>query len=104
MCDIFYILFLDETSDVQDDSSELVEDMVEQVLGLREPDLELPADDQVLVSQAGHLLEEPDITNVLNTIQPDEFNDFFTGNKIRIFLCAFLVCIGSQCNLTILIN
>lgn len=67
-------------------------------------DLELPADDQVLVSQAGHLLEEPDITNVLNTIQPDEFNDFFTGNKIRIFLCAFLVCIGSQCNLTILIN
>lgn len=54
--------------------------MVEQVLALQEPDLELPTDDQVLVSQAGHLLEEPDITNVLNTIQPDEFNDFFSGN------------------------
>lgn len=77
-------LLLDETADVRDDSSELAEDMVEQVLGLQEPDLELPADDQVLVSQAGHLLEEPDITNVLNTIQPDEFNDFFTGNILHL--------------------
>ncbi|KAK9710976.1 putative DNA-binding domain [Popillia japonica] len=74
-------VILNETADVRDDSSELAEDMVEQVLGLQEPDLELPADDQVLVSQAGHLLEEPDITNVLNTIQPDEFNDFFTVNR-----------------------
>lgn len=57
--------------DVQEDSEEFVEDMVEQVLAM---DV-----DHNLITQATHLLEEPDITNVLNTIQADEFSDFFTG-------------------------
>lgn len=54
--------------------------MVEQVLAMQEPDLELVSVDQALVTQDAHLLEESDITNVLNTIQADEFSDFFTGN------------------------
>lgn len=48
--------------------------MVDQVLALNENGLE-----QALVSQA-HLLEETDITNVLSTIQVDEFSDFFAGS------------------------
>ncbi|KAH1007415.1 INO80 complex subunit D [Dendroctonus ponderosae] len=49
--------------------------MVDQVLALNENGLE-----QALVSQA-HLLEETDITNVLSTIQVDEFSDFFAVNR-----------------------
>lgn len=58
-------------------SPELEEDlqMVDQVLALNENGLE-----QALVNQA-HLLEETDITNVLSTIQVDEFSDFFTVNR-----------------------
>lgn len=54
--------------------------MVEQVLAMDdEPDaLELVSVDQALVTQASTLLEESDITNVLSTIQADDF-DFFTG-------------------------
>lgn len=61
--------------------------MVEHVLALQEPDLELVSVDQALVQQATHLLEESDITNVLNTIQGDEFNDFFTG-KLQTLLAV----------------
>ncbi|KAL1514052.1 hypothetical protein ABEB36_003377 [Hypothenemus hampei] len=59
------------------DSPELEEDlhMVDQVLELNENGLE-----QALVNQA-HLLEETDITNVLSTIQVDEFSDFFTVTR-----------------------
>jgi hypothetical protein len=32
-----------------------------------------------LASQASRLLEEHDITNMLNQISPDAFNDLFTG-------------------------
>ncbi|XP_050305697.1 uncharacterized protein LOC126742888 isoform X2 [Anthonomus grandis grandis] len=49
--------------------------IVDQVLALNENGLE-----QALVSQA-HLLEETDISNVLSTIQVDEFSDFFTVNR-----------------------
>lgn len=68
-------------TDVPDDSEDLGEDMVEQVLALEEEPLELTNVDQVLVTQATHLLEETDITNVLSTIQVEEFNDFFTVNR-----------------------
>lgn len=73
--------------DIQEDSEEfVVEDMVEQVLAMDGHDeLELTSVDHTLVTQATHLLEEPDITNVLNTIQADEFNDFFTGKKPKTF-------------------
>ncbi|XP_056636357.1 INO80 complex subunit D [Diorhabda sublineata] len=56
------------------DSSTLeVEDiqMIDQVLGLNGGNLQTQP----------HLLEENDINNVLNTIQVDEFNDFFTVNR-----------------------
>lgn len=49
--------------------------MVDHVLELNENGLE-----QALVNQA-HLLEESDITNVLSTIQVDEFSDFFAGKQ-----------------------
>ncbi|XP_066143671.1 INO80 complex subunit D-like [Euwallacea fornicatus] len=49
--------------------------MVDQVLALNENGLE-----QALATQA-HLLEESDITNVLSTIQVDEFSDFFAVNR-----------------------
>lgn len=65
-------------SDVDDlteaDSPTLeVEDiqMVDQVLGLNGGSLQTQP----------HLLEENDINNVLNTIQVDEFTDFFTVNR-----------------------
>lgn len=64
-----------------DHSPILEEEMVEQVLSLQEPDLELVNVDQALAHQATHLLEESDITNVLSTIQADEFSDFFTVNR-----------------------
>ncbi|KAK4884712.1 hypothetical protein RN001_000983 [Aquatica leii] len=49
-------------------------DMVEQVLSLQEPDsLELVSVEQVLVNQASNLLEESEISNVLN--------DFFTVDR-----------------------
>ncbi|KAJ3649606.1 hypothetical protein Zmor_021339 [Zophobas morio] len=64
---------------VHEDSPELEEDMhmVDQVLGLNESD----ALEQVLETQASHLLEETDISTVLSTIQVDEFSDFFTVNR-----------------------
>ncbi|KAF5274085.1 hypothetical protein FQR65_LT04483 [Abscondita terminalis] len=53
-------------------------DMVEQVLSLQEPDaLELVSVEQVLVNQATNLLEESEISNVLN--------DFFTGISLLFF-------------------
>lgn len=52
--------------------------MVDQVLGLNESD----ALEQVLETQASHLLEETDISTVLSTIQVDEFSDFFTGKQL----------------------
>ncbi|XP_030763401.1 INO80 complex subunit D [Sitophilus oryzae] len=53
-----------------------VEDLqIDQVLELNDNGLE-----QALVSQA-HLLEESDISNVLSTIQVDEFSDFFSVNR-----------------------
>ncbi|XP_064211884.1 INO80 complex subunit D-B isoform X1 [Tribolium castaneum] len=60
-------------------SPELEEDMhmVDQVLGLNESD----ALEQVLETQASHLLEETDISTVLSTIQVDEFSDFFAVNR-----------------------
>lgn len=60
---------------------ELVEQMVDEVLVLPEPDdtLELVSVEQALVTQASTLLEESEINNVLSTIQADEFNDFFMG-------------------------
>lgn len=66
---------------MDEESVELAEDMVEQVLAMQEePDgLELVAVEQALVTQATHLLEETDINTVLSTIQADEFNDLFTG-------------------------
>ncbi|XP_063919264.1 INO80 complex subunit D-like isoform X2 [Zophobas morio] len=67
---------------VHEDSPELEEDMhmVDQVLGLNESD----ALEQVLETQASHLLEETDISTVLSTIQVDEFSDFFTEiNQIQ---------------------
>jgi len=68
-------------TEVPEDTEELGEDMVEQVLALQPDALELANVDQVLVTQATHLLEESDITNVLSTIQAEEFNDFFTVNR-----------------------
>ncbi|XP_060534917.1 INO80 complex subunit D [Cylas formicarius] len=61
---------------VQADSPELEEDLqIDHVLALNENGLE-----QALVTQ-GHLLEETDISNVLSTIQVDEFSDFFNVNR-----------------------
>jgi INO80 complex subunit D len=64
---------------VHEDSPELEEDMhmVDHVLGLNESDTL----EQVLETQASHLLEETDINTVLSTIQVDEFSDFFTVNR-----------------------
>lgn len=41
---------------------------------------ELPLDPVELANQASRLLEEHDLTNVLNQIPADAFNDLFTGN------------------------
>lgn len=69
---------------MDDDSPELEEDMhmVNQVLGLNESD----ALEQVLETQASHLLEETDISTVLSTIQVDEFSDFFAGTYTKLYL------------------
>lgn len=76
--DYLYIFVL--IVEMVEEEPELAEDMVEQVLSMQEPDgLELVTVEQALVTQASHLLEESDINNVLSTIQPDEFNDLFTG-------------------------
>ncbi|KAF5293009.1 hypothetical protein FQA39_LY13778 [Lamprigera yunnana] len=57
-------------------------DMVEEVLSLQESDgLELVSVEQVLVNQATNLLEESEISNVLNTIETEDFNDFFTVDR-----------------------
>ncbi|KAF5270964.1 hypothetical protein FQA39_LY08267 [Lamprigera yunnana] len=57
-------------------------DMVEEVLSLLESDgLELVSVEQVLVNQATNLLEESEISNVLNTIETEDFNDFFTVDR-----------------------
>lgn len=70
---------------VVEEEPELAEDMVEQVLSMQEPDgLELVTVEQALVTQASNLLEESDINNVLSTIQPDEFNDLFTGKNFSV--------------------
>lgn len=63
---------------IETESPELVENMeiVDQVLDLNEAGLE-----QELGVQASHILEETDISNVLNTIHGDEFNDFFAVNR-----------------------
>lgn len=43
--------------------------------------LEIASLDPVeLAHQASRLLEEHDLTNVLNQIPPDAFNDLFAGN------------------------
>jgi hypothetical protein len=48
----------------------------EEVLAMAE---ELPLDTAELANQASRLLEEHDLTNVLNQIPADAFNDLFTG-------------------------
>ena len=48
----------------------------EEVLAMAE---ELPLDTADLANQASRLLEEHDLTNVLNQIPADAFNDLFTG-------------------------
>lgn len=48
----------------------------EEVLEMAE---ELPLDTAELANQASRLLEEHDLTNVLNQIPADAFNDLFTG-------------------------
>ena len=50
--------------------------MEEEVLAMAE---ELPLDTADLANQASRLLEEHDLTNVLNQIPADAFNDLFTG-------------------------
>lgn len=44
-----------------------------------------------------HLLEENDISNVLNTIQVDEFTDFFTGKYTESKLNNKVALIESGC-------
>ncbi|KDR14306.1 INO80 complex subunit D isoform X3 [Zootermopsis nevadensis] len=55
-----------------------VEVEVEEVLAMAE---ELPLDTAELANQASRLLEEHDLTNVLNQIPADAFNDLFTEDK-----------------------
>lgn len=50
-----------------------VEEVSEEVLAIASLD---PVE---LANQASRLLEEHDITNMLNQIPPDAFNDLFTG-------------------------
>ena len=63
------------------DGVDAVEEVSEEVLAIASLD---PAE---LASQASRLLEEHDITNMLNQISPDAFNDLFTGNSI--FFCNY---------------
>nr|CAD7437513.1 unnamed protein product [Timema bartmani] len=53
-------------------------DVQEEVLGMTEG---LPLDTVDLAQQATRLLEEHDLTNVLNQIPADAFNDLFTEDK-----------------------
>ena len=60
----------------QQQQQEVTVEVEEEVLAMAE---ELPLDTADLANQASRLLEEHDLTNVLNQIPADAFNDLFTG-------------------------
>jgi len=62
----------------QQQQQEVAVEVEEEVLAMAE---ELPLDTADLANQASRLLEEHDLTNVLNQIPADAFNDLFTEDK-----------------------
>jgi hypothetical protein len=68
----------------------------EEVLEIAE---ELPLDTAELANQASRLLEEHDLTNVLNQIPADAFNDLFTGRcrAQQVSVMSVAVCLPVVC-------
>ena len=62
--------------DQEQQQQQVAVEVEEEVLAMAE---ELPLDTADLANQASRLLEEHDLTNVLNQIPADAFNDLFTG-------------------------
>jgi len=76
--DIGYVVCagMDQHQQQQQQQQEVAVEVEEEVLAMAE---ELPLDTADLANQASRLLEEHDLTNVLNQIPADAFNDLFTG-------------------------